>query len=240
MSQLKTGQRLVSREGDLWRWDGFVAAAHAPTGAARRLAERARLVDIEAEIEQARADAVAKRQALENAETELKAASAAESAAREAVRTAQREANAAREQHANAEREINRHASRRSALDERRTRLTEDRTEATGAHEAAVAALGDLPSSAENEEKLATVRADMDGHRQLAAQVRAEAQALAREAELADRRVQAIVQSVPNGFAARTMPPRRYRQSRPALSKSRPSAPNLKTRRKFSPRSAAR
>jgi chromosome segregation protein len=56
-----------------------------------------------------------------------------------------------------------------------------------------MAALSDLPSSAENEEKLATVRADMDGHRQLAAQVRAEAQALAREAELADRRVQAIV-----------------------------------------------
>ena len=41
VSQLKTGQRLVSREGDVWRWDGFVAAAHAPTGAARRLAERA-------------------------------------------------------------------------------------------------------------------------------------------------------------------------------------------------------
>ncbi|MGB9393136.1 MAG: chromosome segregation protein SMC, partial [Xanthobacteraceae bacterium] len=35
---LKPGQRLVSREGDLWRWDGFAAAAHAPTGAARRLA----------------------------------------------------------------------------------------------------------------------------------------------------------------------------------------------------------
>ncbi len=37
---LKPGQRLVSREGDLWRWDGFAAAAHAPTGAARRLAGR--------------------------------------------------------------------------------------------------------------------------------------------------------------------------------------------------------
>ena len=47
VSQLKTGQRLVSLEGDVWRWDGFVTAAHAPTGAARRLAERARLVDIE-------------------------------------------------------------------------------------------------------------------------------------------------------------------------------------------------
>src|SRR5205814_2334098 len=31
VSQLKTGQRLVSPEGDVWRWDGFVAAAHAPT-----------------------------------------------------------------------------------------------------------------------------------------------------------------------------------------------------------------
>ncbi|MGA8324093.1 MAG: chromosome segregation SMC family protein, partial [Xanthobacteraceae bacterium] len=28
---LKPGQRLVSHEGDLWRWDGFVVAAHAPT-----------------------------------------------------------------------------------------------------------------------------------------------------------------------------------------------------------------
>ena len=78
VSQLKTGQRLVSLEGDVWRWDGFVAAAHAPTGAARRLAERARLVDIENELEQARTDAAAKRQALETAEAELKAASAAE------------------------------------------------------------------------------------------------------------------------------------------------------------------
>src|SRR5438477_427563 len=78
VSQLKTGQRLVSLEGDVWRWDGFVAAAHAPTGAARRLAERARLVDIENELEQARIDATTKRQALESAESELKAAAAAE------------------------------------------------------------------------------------------------------------------------------------------------------------------
>src|ERR1700758_3505321 len=103
VSQLKTGQRLVSPEGDVWRWDGFVAAAHAPTGAARRLAERARLVDIEHELEQARLDATAKRQALEAAEAEVKAASTAESAAREAWRAAQREADAARERHANAE-----------------------------------------------------------------------------------------------------------------------------------------
>ena len=191
--QLKTGQRLVSVEGDLWRWDGFVAAAHAPTGAARRLAERARLVDIESELEQARADALAKRQALEAADSELKAAAAAESAAREATRNAQREANAARERHAAAEREINRHASRRSALTEAHSRLAADRSEAHAAHEMAVEAVAELPPSDEIDARLATARADMDERRRLAALARAEAQALAREAELADRRVQAIL-----------------------------------------------
>lgn len=192
VSKLKTGQRLVSREGDVWRWDGFVAAAHAPTGAARRLAERARLVDIENELEQARLEAAARRQALETAEAELKAASAAESSAREAWRTAQREADGARERHAATEREINRHAARKSALTEARTRLAADRGEAESAHESANAALADLPPSLPTETKLAEVRTGIDGCRRVAAQVRAEAQALAREAELADRRLQAI------------------------------------------------
>src|SRR6187397_2802952 len=193
VSQLKTGQRLVSLEGDVWRWDGFVAAAHAPTGAARRLAERARLVDIEHELEQARTDAAAQRQALEDAETELKMASSAESAAREAWRAAQREADAARERHATTEREINRHAARKSALTEAHSRLNADRAEAEAAHESAAAALDDLPPSLNTETRLAAVRSDIEGHRRFAAQVRAEAQALAREAELADRRLQAII-----------------------------------------------
>ncbi|SHG05503.1 chromosome segregation protein SMC [Bradyrhizobium erythrophlei] len=192
VSQLKTGQRLVSLEGDVWRWDGFVAAAHAPTGAARRLAERARLVDIENELEQARIDAGTKRQALETAEAALKAASSAETSARDAWRAAQREADSARERHAATEREINRHAARKSALTEAHSRIAADRLEVQGAHESANAALDELPPSLETETRLADVRTEIDGHRRLAAQVRAEAQALAREAELADRRLQAI------------------------------------------------
>jgi chromosome segregation protein len=192
-AQLKVGQRLVSTDGDVWRWDGFVAAAHAPTGAARRLAERARLVDIENELEQAKGDLAAKRAALEMAEAELRAAASAESAGREAWRAAQREADAARERHAAAEREINRHAARKSALTEARTRLEADLTEAFAAHQNATAALGEMPPSVETEQQLSAVRGEIEGRRRLAAQVRAEAQALAREAELADRRVQAIL-----------------------------------------------
>jgi chromosome segregation protein len=200
VAQLKTGQRLVSLEGDVWRWDGFVAAAHAPTGAARRLAERARLTDIESELERARAEAVERRQALEDAsqhvthaDQAVKAVALTESAARDAWRAAQREADAARDRHAALEREVSRHAARKSALEEARSRLAGNHAEAEAALAAATVALSELPLSDETETQLASVRAEIEGHRRNAAQVRAEAQALAREAELADRRLQAIV-----------------------------------------------
>ena len=48
---LKPGMRLVSKEGDLWRWDGFVARADAPKPAAVRLEQRTRLAEVEAEID---------------------------------------------------------------------------------------------------------------------------------------------------------------------------------------------
>jgi chromosome segregation protein len=48
---LCAGMRLVSREGDLWRWDGFVARADAPKPAAVRLEQRTRLAEVEAEID---------------------------------------------------------------------------------------------------------------------------------------------------------------------------------------------
>ncbi|MCL2716168.1 MAG: AAA family ATPase [Alphaproteobacteria bacterium] len=190
--QLKTGQRLISPEGDVWRWDGFVAAAHAPTGAARRLAERTRLNDIEAELEQARAVAAARRQDLDNAESELRIKAAAEVAARDAWRATQREVNAARERNNATEREISRHAARRSALTEAHSRLVADREEAAAAHETALAAIDGLPPGEDTETRLAAIRDDIEDRRRLATQARAESQALAREAELAERRARAI------------------------------------------------
>src|SRR5450830_730256 len=109
---LKSGQRLVSREGDLWRWDGYVAAAHAPTGAARRLAQRSRFAEIDGELVTARAEVDDKRRALNSAQAAFDAASHTETETR------------ARE------RDLNRQAARLSALAEARTRLTASRDEA--------------------------------------------------------------------------------------------------------------
>src|SRR5690606_21102641 len=56
MGALKAGQRLVSRDGGLWRWDGFVAKPDAPTAAAQRLAQRNRLAELDSEIAGLRAE----------------------------------------------------------------------------------------------------------------------------------------------------------------------------------------
>ena len=189
VGQLKPGQRLVSREGDLWRWDGFAADAHAPTGAARRLAERARLADIEAELQFARTEAEAARSVVEAAQGALQAASSAETEARNATRERQREAHAARDRHDDAEREVNRHAARVSALSEARVRLSANRDEAAAAKAEAERFLAELPPAADLESELSGVRDDITGKRAKLAEVRAEQQAIVREAELADRRL---------------------------------------------------
>ncbi|HZL40892.1 MAG TPA: chromosome segregation protein SMC [Pseudolabrys sp.] len=170
-ASLKSGQRLVSREGDLWRWDGFVAAAHAPTGAARRLAQRSRHAEIDSELSSARAEVEGKRKALDKAQAAFDAASTTEAETR------------------TRERDLNRQAARLSALDEARTRLSTSRDEASAAKKDAERALAALAPAANIETKLAAVRDDIAGKRAKLAEVRAEQQAIVREAELADKRL---------------------------------------------------
>ena len=67
--QLKPGQRLVSKQGHLWRWDGFHRTPRAPVSAAERLEQQARLKAAQAEVEPARAALQAAEEALEAAKT---------------------------------------------------------------------------------------------------------------------------------------------------------------------------
>jgi chromosome segregation protein len=189
---LKPGQRLVSREGDLWRWDGFSVAANAPTGAARRLAGKNRLTDIEAELDGLRREVDTKQTVVTAAETEVTSAAEAEAAARTRWRTLQHQAHAARDRFAEAEREMARNAARLSALGEAKTRLTANRDEAAAACDDAERALTALPPALDIETQLASVKGNIESQRTRLAEVRAEAQALAREAEISARRLAAI------------------------------------------------
>ncbi|MBX9590647.1 MAG: AAA family ATPase [Hyphomonadaceae bacterium] len=87
--QLKPGQRLVSVEGDLWRWDGFVAAAQGAVAAASRLQERSRLGILAGQEEVQRVAAETARAEAEAAAGRLQAAQAEERRLRQLWRECQ-------------------------------------------------------------------------------------------------------------------------------------------------------
>src|SRR5690606_28802078 len=88
---LAPGQRLVSREGALWRWDGMVAAADAPSAAAERLAQRNRLGELELEIADIRAERNRRKADATALAAALETARQAERLQRETWRRAQHE-----------------------------------------------------------------------------------------------------------------------------------------------------
>jgi chromosome segregation protein len=146
MALLKTGQRLVTVDGALWRWDGFVAAADAPTPAAERLAQRNRLADLDAEIAEARALRNAKRAEAERLTAALEASRQAEREKRDAWRNAQKQIGTAQIGLDAAQKAIGDLATRQSALEEARLRLQSSLQEAEAIRadaEEALAAAGD-------------------------------------------------------------------------------------------------
>ena len=91
-----------------------------------------------------------------------------------------------------AEREVSRNAARISALTEAKARISTSRDEAKAARAEAEQALAALAPANTIEAKLNAVNEVIAQERSACAEVRVEAQAIAREAELADRRLQAI------------------------------------------------
>ncbi len=191
---LKVGQRLVSKEGDLWRWDGFVAAAEAPTPAAKRLAEKNRLVDLRVEAKIARQAAEEFKERSEQTQVELRAAAAAEGEARNAQRVTQRAAQEARDRAAEGERRRAQIAARVSALTEAQTRLTENCNEARQKKTDAEGAMAGLAAPQQLVNRLERARANTAQCRADAAEARAAVQGLVRDAEQRVRRREAIVQ----------------------------------------------
>ncbi|WP_448951396.1 chromosome segregation protein SMC [Labrys neptuniae] len=191
---LAPGQRLVSRQGDLWRWDGFVAAAEAPSPAARRLAERNRLAELEDQAREAREAVAPRRREAEMAQAALRQAGERERATRDAWRNLGREADQLRERSAAAERQAAQLASRLSALDEAGNRLSSDLAEARESRERAGQQLSSLPDGGALNARLQDLRGAVAESRAEVAEVRAQAQTLAREGELRLRRLAAIAE----------------------------------------------
>ncbi|MER9318254.1 chromosome segregation protein SMC [Mesorhizobium sp. M0659] len=189
---LAPGQRLVSRDGALWRWDGLTASADAPTAAAQRLAQKNRLAELDAEAVQATQIVREAEAALAQAEQALRQASEAERNARQAGRDAQHGLDAARSALAEAEKAGGELASRRAALDEARARIVDSHEETAAAFAEAEMLLQDAPDLGDLQLQLEQSAANVSRDRATLADARAVHEGLRREAEARTRRLDAI------------------------------------------------
>jgi len=190
---LVPGARLVSREGDLWRWDGLaIAADDNMSEATLRLRQRNRLAALTAALEEAEAAASSARDAHAAAEAALSAAQAAETAAR----TRRRAADAAA---AEATRAMNRAETEEAALAARlagaETAL-EHRREAASAAAAALAAAeaerASLPPLDEARAAVEALRGRVEAARGAMVAAQGAAETARRAAEARRRRLEAI------------------------------------------------
>ncbi len=190
--ELAPGQRLVTRDGDLWRWDGLAAAAEAPTAAATRLAQRNRLAELRARRPDAAHDAQNREADLSTARERAGQAGRDEGCARNALEAAFGALAAASEGHAKLAQTLATASSRGAALDETTRRLAAEIADAEAALAQAAADKVALPDLAAARIELSGFRGELGERRNLLSERQSAVDRLTREAETRRQRLSAL------------------------------------------------
>jgi chromosome segregation protein len=191
-AQLSPGQRLVSRDGGLWRWDGFRRAAGTPTAAAQRLRQRNRLAEIDDAVRAAEREIATLAESFAAAQQATRRHVEAERAARDNSRQALDALASARDIDSRLAREASAIAARLEALEAAAQRLASDLGDARRAGEDAAAALASLPDPALGRDAVGQLRAQLAERRLHHVACQGEHDRLAHEAELRHRRIDVI------------------------------------------------
>jgi chromosome segregation protein len=191
-AQLQPGQRLVSREGDVWRWDGFVSAGDAPSAAAKRLAERNRLVQLEAGLGAANAKAETAKTEFEQARVAVEQGMRSEREKREGWRTAGAALEVARRALQTFERKQSEQTAQTSALDEAQRRTDAQLQEVNQQCAAAELEFAALPALDGLNTEVAALRDQLNRARATYSEARARHDSLEREAKMRGDRLNAI------------------------------------------------
>jgi chromosome segregation protein len=194
MTLLKPGQRLVTKDGAVFRWDGHVTGADAPSAAALRLAQKNRLAELEAEIGLARDVLAEAEERLVAAGDAIRAEEGRLAAARGANRLATLQFATARAALADAERAAGDLSRRRDVVAEAGSGLRVQIEEVALQDEGARIELGDAPDLEAIDLKLRGQQAEVATDRAALAEVRARFEGLNRESEARQRRLATIAQ----------------------------------------------
>jgi len=191
-SQLKPGQRLVSARGDVWRWDGFVASADAPSIAAVRLAQRNRLTALEEEAEKARAERAERFAEYSTAKEQRESAREALRATEQEERKAEQELIAAQDRANRAARAAAERASQLASLEAEMRRLVQSVEAAEESRASAAAGLEELGDGVQLSQDVAEARGKTADARTTAGEARGALESLRREGEARKRRLATI------------------------------------------------
>lgn len=193
-SALKPGQRLVTRGGDLWRWDGFVSASGAPSAAAQRLKHKNRLKELRGEIEARQAASQAAEEKAIAARTRVTEAAEREKELRATVRQAEQALQTARAALAERQRLAAALESRISSLEETHKTLIGERDEAGAQESAAQATLAELGDGTAERERQSELQKQLGARRNDLMEARAAYDALTRASEERQRRLAALAE----------------------------------------------
>ncbi len=190
--RLAQGQRLVSLEGALWRWDGYTQSADAPGAAGRRLAQRNRLAELEGQAKGAEETARQAKTAFEKTVADVRAAEERAVKSREEWRRINHALGSARDALSAREREASDAVSRIGALREARGRLEREIARARTELQASRSALEQADAPAALERELESLREGAAGRRAEAARAQATLESVFRDAETRQARQKAI------------------------------------------------
>ncbi len=191
-SSLIQGQRLVSRDGAVWRWDGFTALGEAGDSAANRLRQRNRLKDVSAEADRAEKILEDVRIRFETARQAAADATDAERAARAAARDADVVFQELRDREAAENRKLVNARSRLASIDETAQAMRTDDEESRAALLAAEQDLGAIADIVGRREEATRQRAALAELRSVANGKQTAHAQLLRDSELRRNRLTAI------------------------------------------------
>ncbi len=198
---LAVGQRIVTRDGQMRRWDGFIASGDG-AAAAERLERVNRLAVIETALPAAKAEVITAQDILHTAERAIGEARAAADAARRQLETSEAAIRSGQRDEDQAATALERLASRRAEFAERMTRVSAELTEAEGDVRSAKSARAALPDGIATGQMVARLQTASETTRASAAQIRAEAGALDRTIA-ADRERLGAAQAESKGWKSR-------------------------------------
>jgi chromosome segregation protein len=191
-TMLAPGQRLVSKEGDLWRWDGYSLKSGADSAAGARLVERRRLAALKSEAAKEERSAAAAEAAREREAGRAERAKVATKALRQEAKEAHAELDRTRDAIAGAEHAAQATSKELGALTEALSRTRAAFAEANAGSARIASALLDLAALGGLETALQAAQEGADRSRQAAARAEATLEGFERELKLRQERMEAI------------------------------------------------